>query len=75
MKKHDFTFIIGLTLLAGVIWVIGEIIMGMWVAVYWWVPFVWRVLVVVGTLAVSVWHSFKYDEDLKNPDNNNKHKK
>lgn len=75
MKKNDFTFIVGLTLLASVIWVIGEIIMGMWIAVYWWVPIVWRVLVVVGTLAVSVWHSFKYDEDFKNYDDDEKHKK
>lgn len=75
MKKNDFTFIIGLTLLAGVIWIVGELVMGMWIAVYWWVPIVWRILIVVGTLSVSVWHSFKYDEDLKNYNDDKKHKK
>lgn len=74
MKKNDFTFIIGLTLLASIIWVVGELVMGMWIAVYWWVPVVWRILVVVGTLSVSVWHSFKYDEDFKDSDDE-KHKK
>lgn len=74
MKKNDFTFIIGLTLLAGIIWVVGELVMGMWIAVYWWVPVVWRILIVVGTLSVSVWHSFKYDDDFNDSDNK-KHKK
>jgi len=74
MKKHDFTFIVGLTLLAGVIWAVGELVMGMWIAVYWWVPVVWRILVVVGTLSISIWHSFKYDDDFNNSDDE-KHKK
>lgn len=74
MKKNDFIFIVGLTLLAGVIWIVGEVVMGMWIAVYHWVPVVWRILIVVGTLSISVWHSFKYDEDFRNSDNKN-HKK
>ena len=33
MKKKDITFTIGLAILMGVIWGIGELVMGLWVAV------------------------------------------
>lgn len=68
MKKHDFTFIIGLSILFAVIWIVGELIMGLWIAVYPWVPTVWRILIVVIALTISVWHSFKYDENFKDSD-------
>lgn len=71
MKKKDFTFIIGLTLLFAVIWIVGELIMGIYIAVYSWVFIVWRVLIVVGCLSISIWHSFK-DENFDDDDKNNK---
>lgn len=74
MKKHDINFIIGLTIIAAVVWIAGELIMGIWIAVYNWVLIVWRILIIVGTLAVSVWHSFKYDENFNNSNNKNKKK-
>ena len=33
MKKKDVTFTIGLTILMGVIWAVGELVMGLWLAV------------------------------------------
>ena len=68
MKKKDITFIIGLTILMGVIWVLGEVVMGLWIAVYPWVHIVWIALIVVITLGISVWHSMIDDKsDLKDP--------
>lgn len=68
MKKKDITFIIGLTILMGVIWVLGEVVMGLWIAVYPWVHIVWIALIVVITLGVSVWHSMIEDRsDLEDP--------
>lgn len=68
MKKKDITFIIGLTILMGVIWVLGEVVMGLWIAVYPVVHIIWIALIVVITLGVSVWHSMIEDNsDLKDP--------
>lgn len=65
MKKNEVTFIIGTCILMGVIWVLGELVMGLWIAVYDWAFIIWRILIVVATLIITVWHSFKYDEELK----------
>lgn len=68
MKKKDITFIIGLTILMGVIWVLGEVVMGLWIAVYPVVHIIWIALIVVITLGVSVWHSMIEDRsDLEDP--------
>lgn len=68
MKKKDLVFILGLTLLMGVIWVVGELVMGLWIAVFPTVLLVWRIGIVVVTLVVSVWHSMLEDKsEEKNP--------
>jgi len=68
MKKKDITFIIGLSIFMGVIWVVGEIIMGLWLAVKPGTHIIWFAVVVVITLGVSVWHSMINDNsDLEDP--------
>lgn len=68
MSKKDLMFIFGLTLLMGVLWVAGEVVMGLWIAVSTAGHIAYFVAIVAVTLAVSVWHSMKEDEsDLKDP--------
>lgn len=68
MKKKDVMFIMGLSILMGVIWIIGELIMGLWIAVVPKAHIVWFALIVVITLGISVWHSMIEDEsDLEDP--------
>jgi uncharacterized membrane protein len=68
MKKKDFTFILGLTLLMGVTWVAGEVVMGLWLAFNVKAHIFWFAAIVTATLVISVWHSFKEDEsDLEDP--------
>lgn len=68
MKKKDVMFIMGLSILMGVIWIIGELIMGLWIAVVPKAHIVWFALIVVLTLGISVWHSMIEDEsDLEDP--------
>ena len=68
MKKKDTIFIIGLTILMGVIWVIGEIVMGLWITVAPWVYLVWRGGIILVTLVISVWHAMLEDStEEKNP--------
>lgn len=68
MKKKDITFTIGLAILMGVIWIVGELVMGLWVAVVPRTHIFWLVGIVIATLAISVWHSMLEDEsDLEDP--------
>lgn len=68
MKKKDVIFTMGLSLLMGVIWIIGEIVMGLWVAVNTKGHIFWFALIVILTLVISVWHSMLEDEsDLEDP--------
>lgn len=68
MKKKDVMFIMGLSILMGVIWIIGEIVMGLWVAVNTKGHIFWFALIVIITLVISVWHSLLEDEsDLEDP--------
>ncbi len=68
MNKKDITFTIGLTILMGVIWALGELVMGLWVAVIPKAHIFWLVGIIVVTLAISVWHSMIEDEsDLEDP--------
>ena len=68
MSKKDITFIIGLTILMGIIWMAGELVMGLWIAVMPKAHLWWTIGIVAFTLIVSVWHSMKADEsDLKDP--------
>ena len=68
MNKKDVMFIMGLSMLMGVIWIIGEIVMGLWVAVNTKGHIFWFALIVIITLVISVWHSLLEDEsDLEDP--------
>lgn len=68
MKKKDVMFIMGLSILMGVIWIVGELVMGLWIAVVPKAHVVWFVLIVCLTLVISVWHSMLEDEsDLEDP--------
>lgn len=68
MKKKDITFIIGLTILMGVIWAMGELVMGLWIAVVPSAHIFWFALIVVITLGISIWHSMIEDSsDLEDP--------
>ncbi|MDE5834763.1 MAG: hypothetical protein K2H26_04505 [Ruminococcus sp.] len=68
MKKKDIMFIIGLSILMGIVWILGEIVMGLWIAVVPKAHIFWFVLIVVLTLVISVWHSMIEDEsDLEDP--------
>lgn len=68
MSKKDVVFTIGLTILMGVIWIVGELIMGLWIAVIPKAHILWTSLIIILTLVISVWHSFKNDESgIKDP--------
>ena len=68
MKKKDVTFTIGLTILMGVIWAVGELVMGLWLAVVPSAHIFWFALIVIITLGVSLWHSMIEDNsDLEDP--------
>lgn len=68
MKKKDFIFTIGLCLLMAVIWVAGELVMGLWIAVKPSAHIFWMAGIVVVTLAVNIWHMFKEDNsDFTDP--------
>ena len=62
MKKKDLLFTFGLTLLLGVLWVAGEVVMGLWIGVPQWGHIAWFAGIVVVTLTISVIHSLKEDE-------------
>ena len=68
MKKKDVTFTIGLTILMGVIWAVGELVMGLWLAVVPSAHIFWFALIVIITLGISIWHSMIEDNsDLEDP--------
>lgn len=62
MKKKDLIFTMGLTLLMGVIWMLGELVMGLWIAVIPSAHIFWIVGIVLVTLIINVWHTFKEDK-------------
>lgn len=62
MSKKDILFTLGITLLMGVVWGLGELITGMWVPVKESFHIFWFGGVVLATLIISVWHSMKEDE-------------
>lgn len=68
MTKKDLMFTLGLCLFMGILWAVGELVMGLWIAVIPSTHIFWLVGIVVVTLVVNVWHSMKEDEsDVKDP--------
>ena len=62
MNKKDLVFTIGLTIFMGVLWIAGELVMGLWIAVIPITHTFWFAGIVIVTLVISVWHSMKEDE-------------
>lgn len=54
MKKRAFRFILALTSLSVLIWIIGEVLIGIFINRYW-VSVVWAVLCLVACCAYSLW--------------------
>ena len=50
MKKKDIIFIIGLSIFMGVMWIAGELVMGLWIAVVPVVRLIWRIGIVAAAL-------------------------
>lgn len=68
MKKKDLIFTIGLCLLMSIIWISGELVMGLWIAVVPSAHKFWLIGIVAVTLVINVWHFMKEDEsDLTDP--------
>ena len=61
MKKKDLVFTIGLCIFMGVLWIVGELIMGLWIAVVPKTHLWWLIGIVAVTLVISVWHSMIED--------------
>ena len=62
MTKKDAFFTFGLTIMMGVLWVLGEVAMGLWFPMNVKGHIFWFALIVIATLIVSVWHSMLSDE-------------
>jgi hypothetical protein len=62
MKKKDVIFTIGLCIFTGILWMAGELVMGLWLAVRPKAHLWWLIGIVTFTLVVNVWHSFIEDE-------------
>ncbi len=51
-----------------IVWMTGELVMGLWIPVTDNVHQIWLIFIAVVTLVVNVWHSMKKDEsDRKDP--------
>lgn len=75
MNKKDLIFTFGLTLLMGVMWVVGEIIMNLWIAVSTTGHILWFIGIIVVTLVINVWHSMKDDESDRTDPKREKYKR
>ncbi|MBE6825923.1 MAG: hypothetical protein IJN11_05190 [Oscillospiraceae bacterium] len=53
MKKRAAKFILALTTLSAIIWIIGELLIGEFIN-NWWVSVAWAVLVLVGCCTYSL---------------------
>ena len=62
MKKKDLIFTVGLCLLMSIIWISGELVMGLWIAVVPSAHKFWLIGIVAVTLVINVWHFMKEDE-------------
>ena len=68
MSKKDMIFTVGLCLFMSIVWMTGELVMGLWIPVTDNVHQIWLIFIAVVTLVVNVWHSMKKDEsDRKDP--------
>ena len=65
MSKKDVFFTVGLALLMGIIWGVGEVVTGMWIAVPPVFHVIWFAVIVVVALILSIWHAMKEDKSQR----------
>ena len=61
MKKKDVVFTVGMCVFMGVLWMAGELVMGLYIPVRPKVHLWWLIFIVGFTLAVNIWHSLIED--------------
>lgn len=62
MKKRQFTFILALTLLSFIIWLIGEILIGEWINSFG-VSVGWGIFCLLACCAYSLWKCPREPDD------------
>lgn len=55
MKKRQFKFIVALCVIAVVLWILGEVLIGLVLDLGMTASRIWAIVVVVGTCAFSLW--------------------
>lgn len=88
MNKKDLIFTIGLTIFMGVLWMVGFLVMGIWIPVKPQTHLRWLIFIVVTTLVISIWHAMiedksgekdpkaaKYERKTSKKNNKKKHRK
>ncbi len=75
MTKKDAMFTFGISVLMGVIWVAGEVIMGLWLPIHTKGHIFWFALIVGLTLIISVWHAVITDESMRTDPKREKYEK
>ncbi len=55
MKKRQFKFIVALCVIAVVLWIVGEVLIGLVWDFGLTVSRIWAIVIVVGTCAFSLW--------------------
>lgn len=61
MNKKDLVFTVGLCVFMGVLWIVGELVVGLWIPVVPRFHLWWLVGIVAVTLVISVWHAMIED--------------
>jgi len=61
MKKKDVVFTVGMCVFMGVLWMAGELVMGLYIPVRPKAHLWWLIFIVGFTLAVNIWHSLIED--------------
>lgn len=70
MKKKDVVFTVGMCVFMGVLWMAGELVMGLYIPVRPKTHLWWLIFIVGFTLTVNIWHSLIED----NSDIRDKHR-
>lgn len=55
MKKRQFKFIVALCVIAVVLWIVGEVVIGLVLDLGMTVSRIWAIVIVVLTCAFSLW--------------------
>lgn len=63
MSKGQFGFIVVLCLIAVLVLILGECIIGLWLNLGMTASRIWLIFVVVATCTISVWHGIKQEKE------------